>query len=91
MNTYIYTYPTSSTLPLQPFPLTPTYVVRFLFLLDAVHDPVLLQAGEEGVASLPAMGTGYAVGSFKGAVWRWGWVCGGIVCLWGRGEEAHLR
>lgn len=62
---------------------------RFVFLLDTVDYAVPLQTGEEGVARFVAVGAGFAVRGFEGAVGggcrvcvRGGWGGGG-------GEEAH--
>lgn len=84
------THPACGTLPLQPFALDPTRLLRLLLLPDTVHDAVALEAGEEVVAGAPAVGARLPVRGFEGAVWGGSWV--GVGGWWGGGgggEETH--
>lgn len=86
----MFPYPTGRTLPLQPAALAPALLLAPVLLLQAVDDPVALQAVEEGVARVPALGPLRAVRGDVGAVGRGG---RGGVRRWGGGggEEAHGR
>lgn len=73
------THPTRRAPAVEPSPLGPAHGRRPLALLDPVHDPVPLQAGEEVVPRPPAARARGPVGGLEAAAAVWGGGGGGRV------------